>query len=173
MLNGRKVGRLFAGRFAGAIFIISTVAVLAAAACGGGDGTKTPTVAPTATPDAVAAYKANANSLVTTLGKQTDTALQDMQTAQTSQTDPKWGTVLPADADLITASAAQLKALTSPGGSLAPVAAALSAAADRLAQGAQFLKQSVQAADPAAGAQAFAALSEGRGMLTAAAAGLQ
>ena len=44
---------------------------------------------------------------------------------------------------------------------------------DRLAQGAQFLKQSVQAADPAAGAQAFGALTEGRGMLTATMAGLK
>lgn len=167
MLNGRKFS------LTTAVFAIGAIVLMAAAACGGG-GTKTPTAAPpTATPDAASAYKAQATGLVTTLGKQADTALQDMQSAQTSQTDPKWGTVLPADADLITATAAQLKALPSPGGTLAPVATALSAAADQLSQGAQFLKQSVQKADPAAGAQAFAALTQGRAMLTAAAAGLQ
>jgi len=172
MLNGRKVGRLFSRYFAGPVFIISLTVLLAAAACGGG-GTTTPTPAPTATPDPAAAYKASATNLATTLGTQADTALKDMQSAQLTQTDPKWATVLTTDADLVTASAAQLKALNSPGGALAATAASLSAAADRLAQGAQFLKQSVQAADPVAGAQAFAALTEGRGMLSAAAAGLK
>ena len=146
---------------------------LTAVACGGG-GTKTPTAAaPTATQDPAAGYKKSASDLATTLAKQTDTALQDMQSAQLTQTDPKWATVLTADAALITATAAQLKALTAPGGALATVSAGLSAAADQLSQGAQFLKQSVQAGDPVAGAQAFAALTVGRGLLTAAAAALQ
>lgn len=167
MLNGRKFSSTTA------IFAIGAIVLMAAAACGGG-GTKTPTAAPpTATPDAASAYKAQANGLVTTLGKQADTALQDMQSAQTSQTDPKWATVLTADADLITATAAQLKALSAPAGPLTAIAAGLAAAADQLSQGAKFLKQSVQAADPVAGAQAFAALTLGRGLLTSAATGLQ
>jgi hypothetical protein len=167
VLNGWKF-RLTTAILAGGAIVLMTTA-----ACGGG-GTKTPTaVPPTATPDAASAYKAQANGLVTTLGKQTDTALQDMQSAQTSQTDPKWATVLPADADLITATAAQLKALSAPAGPLAAVSVGLSTAADQLSQGAKFLKQSVQAADPVASAQAFAALTLGRGLLTSAATGLQ
>jgi hypothetical protein len=152
-----------------------TLVSLSLAACGG-DDSKPGTAVPSATTvsnDASAQYRTKAAAAVTNLGKQAETALKDMQSAQFSQSDPKWPGVLTSDADLVLAAAVQLKAVVPPAGPMEDVARRLNEAADKLSEGARSLKQSVQSADQAAGALAFANLTAGRGMLTDAAASLK
>jgi hypothetical protein len=143
---------------------------LLVSACGDDDSTATATPSPAVTTaDPGAVYRGKAQAAAAKLATQAETALQDMQAAQLSQADPKWPATLTADADLITAAATELKGLKPPAGPLEDVARRLAEAADRLTEGAKFLKQSVQNADPVAGGQAFDALSDGQGKLAAAA----
>jgi len=161
-------------RAAAALLAVSAVFLsLAAAACGDDGGAKTPTAAPSPTLNPAAAFRATAKAAGEALGKQAGQLLQDMQAANETQSDPKWPGVLTSDADLVTSAAATVKALAPPAGFPAAPVTALQAAASRLAEGAGLLKQSVQRADSALGAQAFAALSEGQGLLEPALAGLQ
>ena len=144
------------------------VSVLAGA-CGGGDSSSktTPTTA------GGGDYKTKAQNAATKLGKQADALAKDMQTAQATQSDPKWAGILNSDADLIVAAANDLKALTPPAGSLAAVHAQFVKAADRLIEAAGFMKKSVETGDVASGTQAYFALTDGKGTLNEALAALK
>lgn len=157
--------------------------LVAATGCGGGgddikDIQATATAAaktrpsPTATPDPVAAYRAKVTTGTQKLGDAADTLIKDMLAAAETQADPKWPTVLQADADAITLAATALKGLVPPGDAYKSFAAQLETAVDSLSQAAVLLKQTVQSADPALGAQTFELLGKGKEQLTAAMAAL-
>jgi hypothetical protein len=155
------------------LFLVVLLVPALAVACGGDDSSSkaTPTRAPATAGGGD--YKTKAQNAATKLGKQADALVKDMQTAQMSQSDPKWNGILTSDADLIVTAANELKALTPPAGSLADVHAQFVKAADRLIEAAGFMKKSVDTGDVAAGTQAYLGLTQGNSMLTDALAALK
>lgn len=129
--------------------------------------------ATTGAPLSAAGYKTKAQADVAKLTKQTDALLQDMQTAQLSQSDPKWPGIFNGDADAIVTTANDLKSLNPPAGPYTNTQAQLSKAADKLIEGAGYMKKSVETGDNSTGAQAFFALTQGKGMLTDASSALK
>ena len=170
-----------AASFIASLFVLALLP-LAAACGGGGDDIKniqsTATAAaknrpsPTATPDAVAAYRQKVTTSGKKLSDATNKAVADMLTASENQADPKWPGIMIADADAITLLTADLKGLAAPGDTYREFAKNLDAAVAQVEKGAQTLKQAATQASADLGTQAFVALSEGKDKLTAALAAL-
>lgn len=157
------------------LLLFVPLVVALAAACGGGDSSSktTPTRAPATSPAGGGDYKTKAQNAAVKLGKQADALIKDMQTAQTSQSDPKWPGTFTSDADLIIAAANELKSLTPPAGALTGVHAQFVKAADTLIQAAELMKKTVQTADQTTGTQAYFGLTQGKGLLNDALAALK
>ncbi|MCZ2109213.1 MAG: hypothetical protein LC118_06575 [Dehalococcoidia bacterium] len=151
---------------------------LVAAACGSGDDLgdikATATAAaknapsPTATPDPVPAYRQAADQKAGELATAVKKIQDDMIAASTTQADPKWPSVLTADADAITQKANELIALKAPNADYQPVADQMTTAATKLSTGADLMKQAVTKLSQDFGIQGAAALDEGMKQLATA-----
>jgi len=156
-------------------FALGALVVLVSACGGGGDDVgdivKTATAvattrpSPTATPDAVAAYRARVTEVTGRLRDRTATLTADMLAAAETQGDPKWPGVLTGDADLLAAAAADAQALAPPSDAYRAFATKLNTAATTLGQGAATMKEAVQKADATLGGQAFELLTNGTAQL--------
>lgn len=162
----------------GAIAGVLMGTALVVAACGGGDDLgdikATATAAaknapsPTPTQDPVPAYQQNAEQKASELATAVKKIQDDMIAASTTQADPKWPSVLTADADTITQKAKELSALKAPNADYQPIADQMTTAATKLSSGADLMKQAVTKLSQEFGVQGAAALDEGMHQLATA-----
>lgn len=124
---------------------------------------RTPSPGPTTDP--AVAYYAEAAKLAKELGDLVNTLDADMLAAAQSQGDPKWPSVLAADADLVIAKAQQLDRLPAPGSVPQTLTGKINQAVDGLAAGAELLKQAILKLDPAVGAEASATIDNAENLL--------
>lgn len=163
---------------------VSIVAAWAAAAgllvgaCGGGEDefddirktataaallTPSPTAAPTVDP--LAAWYAEALKAADDLAGAVNQLNDDMLAAQQNQADPKVPGLLTADADVVIAKAAALKALEVPAAAPGALTEKVSQSVEELTRAANLLKEAITKLDPAIGQQSADALAVAEAIL--------